>query len=185
MSEGATQGPASPMPAHDVVDLYELFEQDGIKVWVDGGWGVDALLGQETRPHGDLDVALELRQLPQLEELLGSRGYGRKGEREARPWNFVLRDSAGHLVDLHAFTFDDAGNGLLGPPENGAAYPAHALTGVGIIRGRHVRCIAVEAVLRFHSQYEPRERDFKDVQALCARFGLDLPERYKSGAKEH
>lgn len=26
----------------------------GIRVWVDGGWGVDALVGRQTRHHDDL-----------------------------------------------------------------------------------------------------------------------------------
>ena len=33
-----------------------LLEADGIDVWLDGGWGVDALLGQQTREHDDLDL---------------------------------------------------------------------------------------------------------------------------------
>jgi Aminoglycoside-2''-adenylyltransferase len=46
----------SEMTAKDAIELYKLFEQHGIKVWIDGGWGVDALLGHQTRKHDDLDV---------------------------------------------------------------------------------------------------------------------------------
>src|SRR5919201_6639891 len=28
------------------------------KVWLDRGWGLDALLGEQTRPHDDLDLAI-------------------------------------------------------------------------------------------------------------------------------
>jgi len=28
----------------------------GTDVWIGGGWGVDALVGEQTRPHGDLDL---------------------------------------------------------------------------------------------------------------------------------
>jgi len=31
----------------------------GIEIWLDGGWGVDALLGEQTRPHKDLDIVVE------------------------------------------------------------------------------------------------------------------------------
>jgi len=31
----------------------------GIEIWLDGGWGVDALLGEQTRPHEDLDIVVE------------------------------------------------------------------------------------------------------------------------------
>ena len=44
------------MTAKDAINLYKLFDQHGIKVWIDGGWGVDALLGRQTCKHDDLDV---------------------------------------------------------------------------------------------------------------------------------
>jgi lincosamide nucleotidyltransferase A/C/D/E len=30
----------------------------GLVVWLDGGWGVDALLGYRSRPHQDLDLVI-------------------------------------------------------------------------------------------------------------------------------
>jgi len=30
----------------------------GVDVWVYGGWGIDALLGEQTRAHDDLDVII-------------------------------------------------------------------------------------------------------------------------------
>ena len=35
--------------AHDVVDLLNAAEGLGIAVWIGGGWGVDALVGSQTR----------------------------------------------------------------------------------------------------------------------------------------
>ncbi len=37
-----------------------------ILVWLDGGWGVDALLGEQGRPHDDVDVVVPLDQLTDL-----------------------------------------------------------------------------------------------------------------------
>jgi hypothetical protein len=34
--------------AKDVVELYKYLVQNNIKIWLDGGWSVDALLGQQT-----------------------------------------------------------------------------------------------------------------------------------------
>jgi lincosamide nucleotidyltransferase A/C/D/E len=45
--------------AQDVVEFLELCEQNGIEIIIDGGWGVDALLGKQTRIHEDLDIALQ------------------------------------------------------------------------------------------------------------------------------
>jgi lincosamide nucleotidyltransferase A/C/D/E len=38
---------------------------DGAGIWycVEGGWGVDALLGEQTREHDDLDLAVRLEEL--------------------------------------------------------------------------------------------------------------------------
>jgi hypothetical protein len=52
-----------------------LLEADGISVWIDGGWGVDALLGYQTREHDDLDLVIELDDATRVMRLLGSLGY--------------------------------------------------------------------------------------------------------------
>src|SRR5690242_455224 len=44
------------MRAEEVVALYTLLDDHGVRLWVDGGWGIDALLAEQTRPHKDLDV---------------------------------------------------------------------------------------------------------------------------------
>jgi hypothetical protein len=41
----------------EVVDVLERLDRAGVPVWLDGGWGVDALVGRQTRPHRDLDLA--------------------------------------------------------------------------------------------------------------------------------
>src|SRR5438874_13741981 len=49
------------MSSKDLVDLYEALGRLGVQIWVDGGWGVDALLGKQTRPHKGLDIAIEAK----------------------------------------------------------------------------------------------------------------------------
>jgi len=44
------------MTAGDVLEIVDLLEGVGVESWVDGGWSVDALLGEQTRPHEDLDL---------------------------------------------------------------------------------------------------------------------------------
>jgi lincosamide nucleotidyltransferase A/C/D/E len=164
------------MSARDARRLYELLERAGIEVWVDGGWAVDALLGEATRPHADLDVALETRYVRRLREVLAERGFREVVRDDASAWNFVLEDAAGLQVDAHAFTFDERGDGVYGPPENGHFYRAEALTGVGVIDGRRVRCISADWLVRFRTGYRWREKDVHDVTALCGRFGIPWPE---------
>ena len=40
----------------DVIELYNALNQVQISIWIDGGWGVDALLGEQTRAHKDVDT---------------------------------------------------------------------------------------------------------------------------------
>lgn len=42
----------------DALDAIALLEGHGVKLYVDGGWPVGALLGRQTRPDADLDIAL-------------------------------------------------------------------------------------------------------------------------------
>ncbi|MHA1547625.1 MAG: nucleotidyltransferase domain-containing protein, partial [Alphaproteobacteria bacterium] len=60
------------MPAPILLSLYQRLKEEGIKVWIDGGWGVDALLGEQTRPHGDLDLVVQERDLVRLVKILKS-----------------------------------------------------------------------------------------------------------------
>ena len=61
------------MRAEDVIGICRLLEADGIQVWLTGGWGIDALLREQTRPHKDLDVIMLVDDVVRMRELLGSR----------------------------------------------------------------------------------------------------------------
>jgi lincosamide nucleotidyltransferase A/C/D/E len=43
------------MTSADVTEFYIDSNALGIEIWIEGGWGVDALLGEQTRPVADLD----------------------------------------------------------------------------------------------------------------------------------
>jgi lincosamide nucleotidyltransferase A/C/D/E len=157
-----------------VVQLLRLFEQHGIEVVIDGGWGVDALLGTQTRRHTDLDIALEHKDVPKLRGLLEARGYKDVPRPDTRDCNFVMGDEQGHEVDFHSYTFDTHGKLVFG-----VEYPLESLTGSGSIQEYPVRCIPVEWMVKFHSGYELDANDYRDISALCERFGLSLPAEYE------
>ena len=160
------------MEAGDVVQIYKLLEENNIEVWIDGGWGTDALLGEQTRPHNDLDIAIRQKDVDKLNNLLNSQGY--KEKKRSSDYNFVLGDGEGREVDVHTLEFDTKGNNIYG-----IEYPKESLTGTGTINGQTVRCISPEWVIKFHANFEPKEKDFKDIKALCDKFGLKLPKNYK------
>jgi GrpB-like predicted nucleotidyltransferase (UPF0157 family) len=163
------------MTGAEVVALYSELERMGIRVWIDGGWCVDALLGEQTRPHSDLDIALEQTHVQRAREWLEARGY-REVKRDSE-WNFEMADAAARKVDFHAFVLGDAGEVAAG-----IQYPNGSLTGVGVINGYSVRCMSPEWMMTFHSGYPPRERDVRDVQALHKKFRIPLPPEYEATA---
>ena len=152
----------------------QLLEQNGLELYVDGGWAVDALLGRQTRVHQDLDIALPETQVPKLRDLLGEKGY-RQIDREGT-WdcNFVLADPSGNELDVHSYTLDESGNNV-----HGVEYKREHLTGKGAIHGYPVRCISPVWLVKFHSGYELDENDYHDVKALCERFGIALPDEFR------
>ena len=166
------------MKLEHVVELCRSFDGAGLAFWIDGGWGIDALLAEQTRPHSDLDLAVKLNDLPAFQEVLVAQGYSRSNRAGDADWNWVLRDSTGGFVDLHGFVFDQHGNGVLGDPAEQAMYPAGALDGLGVLGGLKVRCVDAPFVLTFRNGFEPRAVDYHDVAALCARFGLARPSRF-------
>jgi lincosamide nucleotidyltransferase A/C/D/E len=163
------------MPAGDVLNLYDRLSRAGVVVWIDGGWGVDALLGRQLRSHQDLDVAVAWRDVPALRATLRAEGYTEV--RSESQWNFVL--SNGRLeVDVHAFVHDDRGELL-----DGVGYPAASLTGSGTIDGHGVRCISAPYMLEFIAPWIAKwpQKYVPAVRALCEKFNLELPPLRGSG----
>jgi len=159
--------------AKDVVDIYTKLENLGVKIWVDGGWSVDALLGEETRPHNDLDIAIQWKDVEKLREVLMTHGY--KQIREDSKWNIVFGDDSGHEVDVHAFIYDDKGNVV-----EGIMYPVESLTGTGIIKGQSVSCISPKYMVEFLAPWIHKwpEKYVPAVSALCKKFSIELPKEY-------
>jgi hypothetical protein len=46
------------MTEAEVTEVLACLQRAGLDLWIDGGWGVDALLGAQTRDHDDLDLAM-------------------------------------------------------------------------------------------------------------------------------
>ena len=172
------------MPTETLLDLYRALERKGVKIWIDGGWAVDALLGEQTRPHDDVDFVVQEKDLSALVSFLRSNGYADIPRDDTRPWNFVLGDEFGHEVDIHVICINDSGDGIYGPPENGQTYPAYSLTGTGGIGGHAVACMSLEYQIANHTGYKPRDKDIQDMEKLCKRFNRDLPSAYENSGSD-
>jgi lincosamide nucleotidyltransferase A/C/D/E len=168
----------SVMTSRNVLEVLDSLADAGITAWLDGGWGIDALLGEQTRPHADLDVAIARDDCARARERLEALGYRHDAEAEpGLPARLVLRDDHGRQVDLHPLVFDPEGNGWQQLSSRGAwgCYPAADLDASGTIAGRSVRCISAQLQLRFHLGHEWNEREEQDLRLLNERFGTPLP----------
>jgi lincosamide nucleotidyltransferase A/C/D/E len=162
------------MTATDVGLVLDRLDEVGIEAWLDGGWGVDALVGEQTRPHADLDLIVRVADVPRMLGLLAADGFELvEGEIES---SFVLRDGRGHELDVHPVGFDDGGDGIY-RMANGDdwVYPADGFRGTGVVGRRPVRCLSADVQMLCHATgYVPGDTDFHDMRLLNARFGTTL-----------
>jgi len=163
------------MSSTALVELLQLLDEATILVWLDGGWGVDALLGTQTRSHKDVDIILSVADVPKLKEVLGRRGFAIA--RGQPPHSFVLADLSGLEVDVHAVVFDVHGSAVY-RMESGEdwTFPAEGFAGQGVVNGTAVRCLSPTTQVLCHaSGYAPTERDLRDMALIQERFGVELP----------
>lgn len=164
------------MTQRDVLEVVDALA--GLRFWLDGGWGIEALLGEQTRDHSDLDAAIDRADLEEADRRLRPLAYERSQEVDPDdPARHVLRDAGGRQIDFHVLVFDASGDGWQTLPDgNRLRYAASDLAVTGVVGGRLVPCISPGLQLRHHSGYEPTERDRIDMGRLASRFGLELPE---------
>lgn len=161
------------MNSSNVLHILDLLATDGVQVWLDGGWGVDALLGRITRSHDDLDLVLILDDLTRTVAVLVRNGFGIEEEEIGR---VVLEHAEHGRIDLHPVTFDPRGNGVqVQPAESPLVYLSDGFVS-GWILGRAVACISADVQVSVRLGYERSEKHRRDLVALCASFGLQVPE---------
>jgi lincosamide nucleotidyltransferase A/C/D/E len=167
------------MEPERVIAIVSTLEAAGIGVWLDGGWGVDALVGQQTRTHADLDLAIDRRDLERIQRKLEELGFTADPTVEpGLPARLVMKDGRGDEVDLHPLVFDKTGNGWQQLAPDGrewGRYPADDLKAHGTVAGHRVMCLSAALQLRFHLGYQWSDRDRHDVRQLQQRFGVGPP----------
>jgi lincosamide nucleotidyltransferase A/C/D/E len=176
-------------PAKSVVQVFRLLEENGVPVWLDGGWAVDALLKRETREHLDLDLIVPVDCLNAAESVLGDAGFLKDDHITQMPVRFVLRNSKELQIDIHPVTlkpdgsaehidFDPVGNLYT------FVHSAAGLSGVGMIGGRIVRCTTAAEQIRQKTErrYSPWRQsrirpngvsaDLEDIISLRQEYGI-------------
>jgi lincosamide nucleotidyltransferase A/C/D/E len=163
------------MRAADVIDVLTSQDDAGAQAWVDGGWGVDALLREVGREHSDLDLVIFVHEVELVRSVLAGAGFSRV-LRDWLPTALAVADATGREIDLHPVTPTRDGGGDQQLPESAAFhYPPPVL---GVIGGRPVRCVDVETQVLCHLGYEPTDKDWNDMRRLREHFGIELPDPY-------
>ncbi|MGZ0149393.1 nucleotidyltransferase domain-containing protein [Kribbella sp. WER1] len=135
-----------------------------LDVWVDGGWGVDALVGEQTREHGDLDLGVARPRLDAVLDVLRGLGYEVSDDRYAQVTVQLTHALEGHRVDLHPSTPVDGGGTEQLDFDGNVYFIPPAVE--GRIGGRTVRCMPLIAQLRAHQGYQLRPVDRHDMRLL-------------------
>jgi len=165
------------MTDSDVLDVIGWLETAGIDVCIDGGWGIDALIGEQTRPHDDLDIVIDRERNDDAIAVLACHGF--RVHHDGRPVSFIVRDDHDRRVDFHPIRIDADGAGWQALPDGSEfRYTPEGLTGQGTIAGQPVRCITAELQVDSHLGYEPDADDFHDMHLLRDRLGITLPSPY-------
>ena len=165
------------MRAADVLTILDYLAAAGAAAWLDGGWGVDALAGEQTREHDDLDLVIEAAQLPEALAALGARGF--VVATDELPTRLVARDPTDRRIDFHPVTWDSGGGGNQALPDGRSfRYPPEGFTGRGVVAGQPVACLTAEVQARCHLGYPPDESDYHDMRLLRDCCGVTLPPPY-------
>lgn len=173
--DGGTRQVSHPeMPAMRVLQVLDALDASGMQAWVDGGWGVDALVRQQTRPHKDLDLVVALEDVDAVLTVLARLGFALA--LDERPTRLELYDHGGRKIGLHTVSFRADGGGVQVLQDGTEfVYRRDGFAAKGRIGESEVRCLSPEVQLECHLGYEPDADDFHDMQLLKERFGLELP----------
>jgi len=166
------------MEATDVLDVLAVLAEDGVPVVVDGGWGIDALLGAQHRDHDDLDLAVAEEHLDAARTSLAEAGF--TVEADHLPTKLSLVDREGRRVEFHVLGPEVEGvRWQVGGAPDGTdlRYPVASTTS-GWVGGEVVSCIDAQLQVAHHQGYEPRPSDVFDLRLLQKQFGVSLPEGY-------
>jgi lincosamide nucleotidyltransferase A/C/D/E len=159
-----TNGAGQGMDLGEVLRVLADLTGAGCSVRVAGGWGIDALVGQQTRVHRDLDLALDARNQAAALRALERRGY--RVETDWRPVRVELLAEGRGWVDIHPVVFDATGHGRQADLGGGRFdYPPEAFDH-GSLAGVRVPCLSLDQQLLFHTGYQPRAIDLLDLAML-------------------
>ena len=157
-------------PASKMLAVMDELAAAEVRGWLAGGWGVDALVGRQTRPHNDIDLVIGDDEPPfqQIGQALAREGFWFVGAVHHPgipiPWCHMWRHDAGHKVEVLPVPLHKPPFAADGADAGGVRQPFTE----GSIDGQPVPCLSAELQLLLHNGYPQREADNHDVALLRA-----------------
>jgi lincosamide nucleotidyltransferase A/C/D/E len=160
-----TDGIGDPETAlAEVLDVLAALSGLGCRFWLEGGWGVDALVGHQTRAHRDLDVDFDALYEEPVLAVLAGMGYS--VETDWRPNRVELHAPGRGRVDLHPLLIDEDGSARQAALDGGFHVFPRSFFVTGSLAGVPVPCVSVAAQRLFRTGYELRDIDRHDLAVL-------------------
>jgi len=161
------------MPASQVLEVLGQLDAAGVRAWVAGGWGVDALAGRQNRRHYDLDLVIndDRGVYGDVTDVLARAGFRHTGSEcnpaLPMPWRHVWQHDGGYSVEVLPVALHDPPFSV---PRSGTSAPSapQLSFAVGTIDGWPVPCLSARLQLILHTGYPPREVDAFDTHVLRA-----------------
>ena len=148
----------------NLFSVLNLLDMSEIRYWVDGGWGVDILVGAQTRAHRDVDIDFDASCTDKLLQLLKNNGY--EVVTDWSPVRIELYHSQLGYIDIHPFVLNDDGTARQANLD-GEWYEFEAdFFGTADFNGRIIPCISAKGQKVFHTGYELREVDKHDIRNI-------------------
>ena len=158
----------------DACEIIKYALQNEIKVYLDGGWGVDALLKRESRIHNDIDLFVELKHYHDYIYVIKQHGFEEVNTDYTTDGHTVWKDDKQRIIDLHCFEFTD--DGIV---YEGDIFPSKTFSGIGKVGDITVSCIEPLSQVMLHLGYEHDKNDVHDVMLLCETFQIAIPDYIK------
>ncbi|HET7399429.1 MAG TPA: aminoglycoside adenylyltransferase [Intrasporangium sp.] len=152
------------MDLEQLLTIVAAVRSVGCRYWLEGGWGIDALVGRQTRAHRDVD--LDIDSAFEHHVLTALHGLGYAIETDWRPTRVELAAPGRGWVDVHPLTLDAQGNARQAALAGGWHELPRSFFTMGSIGALAVPCFTAEAQRFFHSGYELRDVDRDDLAAL-------------------
>lgn len=147
----------APLSALDVVHIINTLRARGVNVCVDRGFGIDALVGEVTRSHRDLDLLVAPGELTSATTVLAELGFDVARAEDGAAAKFC--NTMGHFVDVRA----------------DAAVLTPGFVSLGSLDGRVVPCVSAIHQVERRMAGRLRENDVHALSTLRTRLGVALP----------